>query len=105
MDGLQERIRSDVRDVDAARVEGSATIGEGDVQVGVNRPPAAMAQVASVSELHQAALVYCRHGWSAVPVGHRSRRTGRDRADGRWARKRSRRRRLPWCRPAPTRRA
>jgi hypothetical protein len=27
-----------------------------------------MAQVASVSELHQAALVYCRHGWSAVPV-------------------------------------
>ena len=29
-----------VRDVDAASAEGSATIGEGDVQVGVNRPPA-----------------------------------------------------------------
>ncbi len=30
-----------VRDLDAARVEGSATIGGGDVQVGANRPPGA----------------------------------------------------------------
>jgi type II secretory pathway component GspD/PulD (secretin) len=30
-----------VRDVDAARAEGSATIGDEDVQVGINRPPGA----------------------------------------------------------------
>jgi type II secretory pathway component GspD/PulD (secretin) len=47
-----------VRDVDAARVEGSATVGEGDVQVGVNRPPGAEsgAEVAVRSRQHQADL-------------------------------------------------
>jgi len=47
-----------VRDVDAARVEGSATIGEGDVQVGVNRPPGADsgAEVAVRSRQQQADL-------------------------------------------------
>ena len=33
--------QGNVRDLDAARVEGAATIGGDDVQIGVNRPPAA----------------------------------------------------------------
>ena len=55
-----------VRDVDAARVEGSATIGEGDVQVGVNRPPGADsgAEVAVRSRQQQADL----HNVSSVRV-------------------------------------
>ena len=55
-----------VRDVDAARVEGSATIGEGDVQVGVNRPPGtdSGAEVAVRSRQQQADL----HNVSSVRV-------------------------------------
>jgi hypothetical protein len=55
-----------VRDLDAASVEGSATIGEGDVQVGVNRPPAAEsgAEVRARARHQQADL----HNVSSVRV-------------------------------------
>jgi hypothetical protein len=55
-----------VRDLDATQVEGSATIGDGDVQVGVNRPPAAQsgAEIAVRSRHQQADL----HNLSSVRV-------------------------------------
>lgn len=55
-----------VRDVDAARAEGSATIGSGDAQVGVNRPPGdgSSAEVEIRSRRQQADL----HNVSSVRV-------------------------------------
>jgi len=55
-----------VRDVDASRVEGSATVGDGDVQVGVNRPPgsATGAEVTARSRRQEADL----HNVSSVRV-------------------------------------
>jgi type II secretory pathway component GspD/PulD (secretin) len=55
-----------VRDRDATQVEGSATIGDDDVQVGVNRPPGAQsgAEVAVRSRRQEADL----HNLSSVRV-------------------------------------
>lgn len=66
-----------VREVDAAAVEGSATIGDGDVQVGVNRPPAGTtgAQIEArarrqVADLHNLSTVRTLEGSEAwIGVG------------------------------------